>query len=93
MTAVASVAPRSRSPCSASATTAPARPARCWPRWRELRPDLVLIEGPPEADALVGWAAIAGHAAAGGAAGLRADGAAAGGVLAVRGVLARSGRR
>ena len=56
-------------------------------------PDMVLIEGPADADPLVALGAVGGDAAAGGAAGYAADGPGRGGVLAVRRRSPRSGRR
>ena len=38
---------------SASATTGRARRAACARRWKQLRPDCVLVEGPPDAEALI----------------------------------------
>ena len=35
---------------SASATTAPAARAACARRWRRSQPDVVLVEGPPDAE-------------------------------------------
>ncbi len=43
---------------SASATTAPARRAACVGRWKQLRPDAILVEGPPDA---AGSAAAGSH--------------------------------
>ena len=62
-----------RRSCSASATTGPARPGRCGGRSTRTGPDVVLIEGPPEADGLVALAAAGGDAPAGGAARVPAD--------------------
>ena len=46
--------------CSASATTAPARPARSCRALDELRPDVVLVEAPADADAALRWIGDAG---------------------------------
>ncbi len=51
------------SPCSASAITVRVRPVRSIAALAELRPDLVLIEGPPEADALIPLVAARGRSA------------------------------
>ena len=78
--------PDDRPTCSGSGTTGPGRRGRWRRRWRRLEPDIVLIEGPPEADKLVELAATRTMAAAGRVAGVCDGRRHAGRVLAVRGV-------
>ena len=70
-------APSDASPSSASAITGPARRARSRARSRRLEPDAVLVEGPPEGDAIAAAGGRRGDAAAGRAARLRTRRAAA----------------